>query len=65
MNQYRQLQRTKRRGYHCCFSSYNPVTKVSHGVLCGCGSRTPLDKKDNNRIVRRELAKDLRKQMED
>lgn len=61
MNFYRELQRTKRRGGNCIFSVTNEKTKVARSVFCGCGCREPISKKDNNRIVRRELKHDLEK----
>jgi hypothetical protein len=65
MDEYRKLQKVKRRGSHCKFSVYDEEKKVERSVLCGCGCRDPISKNDNNRIVRRELQIALRKECED
>lgn len=64
MNEYRKLQRKKRRGGHCIFTVKDEKTNVERSVFCGCGSRDCISKKDNNRIVRRELKLNLEKEKE-
>ncbi|MEI8270414.1 MAG: hypothetical protein WCG45_03510 [bacterium] len=64
MNEYRKLQREKKRGGNCIFSLYDETTKVERSVLCGCGYREPIGKKHNNRIVRRKLKLSLEKECE-
>lgn len=63
MDEYRFKQRLKKRGAHCLIGYVDPRTGVSKGFLCGCGQRTPPSKKDQKRIVRASLKRDLHKEI--
>ena len=58
-NEWRYQRRRRVRGIHCTFVHIDPNTGVPHGVLCGCGYREPPSRKKKDRIIKRELAKQL------
>lgn len=59
MNEYKFQMRRKKRGDHC-LATWRP-----EGGLCGCGGRNPPLKKHKTRIVKRTLANQLRKEIND
>jgi len=54
MDDYKFEQRKKKRGDYCVFS-FTDENGVGRSCLCGCGSRTPPNKKHKTRIVKRAL----------
>ncbi len=52
MNEYKYESRKKKRGMHCLITG-------PHGRICGCGHRTPVNKKYKTRIIRRALKNDF------
>jgi hypothetical protein len=62
MDDYRFEQRKKKRGEHCVFS-WTDQNGVGRSCLCGCGSRTPPNKKHKKRIVKRFLKRTFLKDL--
>lgn len=61
---YKFEQRKRKRGEHCVFS-FTDQNGVGRSCLCGCGSRTPPNKKHKTRIVKRSLKKAFLRELKD
>ena len=60
MNEWKFQQRRKKRGTHCTLHGILE-DGTPWGRLCGCGTRTEVSKKHKNRIVKRYLKRQLKK----
>ncbi len=61
MDEWKFQQRRRKRGLHCLVHCVT-ADGVHHGKLCGCGGRTPPSKRKRARIIKRELARQARRE---